>query len=44
LPSFHYFAINARVSVEGLTHAGPDLTRDKCVAALEAIGKINDRG
>jgi branched-chain amino acid transport system substrate-binding protein len=40
----NYFAINARVSVEGLKHAGRDLTWDKCVTALEAMGKVNDRG
>lgn len=40
----NYFAINAWVSIEGLKHAGRDLTWDKRVAALEAMAKVNDRG
>lgn len=36
--------INARVTVEGLKHAGRDLSRDKFVAALEAMGKVNYGG
>jgi branched-chain amino acid transport system substrate-binding protein len=36
--------INAKVTVEGLKHAGRDLTRDKFMAALEAMGKVNYGG
>ena len=36
--------INAKVTVEGLKHAGRDLSRDKFMAALEAMGKVNYGG
>lgn len=36
--------INAKVTVEGLKHAGRDLTRDRFMAALEAMGKVNYGG
>lgn len=36
--------INAKVTVEGLKHAGRDLSRDKFVAALEGMGKVNHGG
>lgn len=36
--------INAKVTVEGLKHAGRDLSRDRFMAALEAMGKVNYGG
>ncbi|HJV03058.1 MAG TPA: ABC transporter substrate-binding protein [Burkholderiaceae bacterium] len=36
--------VSAKVTVEGLKHAGRDLSRDKFMAALEALGKVNYGG